>query len=68
MSDSEPDNEVMCTCSGTKRGEIKRLFLQGLDQDAISRKTGALSGCGGCEWEVWELLHNLSEQQGNQSP
>ncbi len=68
MSDSDLDNEVMCNCSGTKRGEIKRLFLQGLDQDAISRKTGALSGCGGCEWEVWELLHNLSEQQGNQSP
>ncbi|HEY3301507.1 MAG TPA: (2Fe-2S)-binding protein [Methylophilaceae bacterium] len=68
MSNPETDDVVMCQCSGTKRSEIKRLFLEGLDQDAISRKTGALSGCGGCEWEVWELLHHLAEEQGSKLP
>lgn len=55
-------NEVMCSCSGTTRGEIQRLFHEGLDQDAISRRTGALSGCAGCEWDVAEFLKTLAEQ------
>jgi bacterioferritin-associated ferredoxin len=33
-----------------------------LDQDAISRRTGALSGCAGCEWDVAQLLKQLAEQ------
>jgi bacterioferritin-associated ferredoxin len=57
------DDEVMCFCSGTTRGEIERLFNAGLDQDAISRRTGALSGCAGCEWDVSEFLRGLAEQQ-----
>lgn len=56
-------DEVMCFCSGTTRGEIQRLFQEGLDQDAISRRTGALSGCAGCEWDVAEFLKALAEQQ-----
>jgi len=56
-------DEVMCSCSGTTRGEIQRLFQEGLDQDAISRRTGALSGCAGCEWDVAEFLKTLAEQQ-----
>ena len=62
----ENDNwadEVMCLCSGTTRGEIQSLFKAGLDMDAISRKTGALSGCSGCEWDVSEFLRELTEQQ-----
>ena len=58
---SDPD-EVMCTCSGTKRGEIQRLFEQGMDAEAISRYSGALSGCGGCEWEIGEFLRILADQ------
>ncbi|MEI7843839.1 MAG: (2Fe-2S)-binding protein [Gallionellaceae bacterium] len=54
---------VMCHCSGTKRGNIQSLFEQGLDVDAISRWTGALSGCGGCEWDIAEFLKELAEQQ-----
>ena len=34
----------------TKRRDIKRLFLEGADQAAISQRTGALTGCAGCEW------------------
>jgi NAD(P)H-nitrite reductase large subunit len=56
----DPADEVMCDCSGTKRGEIQSLFEQGLDVDAISRRTGALSGCGGCEWDIGEFLVELA--------
>lgn len=58
-------SEIMCSCSGTTRGEIEDLFFQGLDQDAISRKTGALSGCAGCEWEVAQFLKSLAEKNSN---
>lgn len=27
--------------------------------DAISRHTGALSGCGGCEWDIAEFIEEL---------
>jgi NAD(P)H-nitrite reductase large subunit len=58
--DADPADEIMCTCSGTRLGEIQRLFVQGLDMDAISRRTGALSGCGGCEWDIAEFLAELA--------
>lgn len=57
-----PTDEVMCHCSGTKRDNIKSLFEQGLDMNAISRWTGALSGCGGCEWDIAQFLKELAEQ------
>ena len=53
-------DEVMCHCSGTTRGNIVSLFEQGLDIEAISRKTGALSGCGGCEWDITEFLKEFA--------
>lgn len=58
-----PEDEVICLCSGTKLSDIERWFAQGLDMEAISRKTGALSGCAGCEWDISELLKNLAEKQ-----
>jgi NAD(P)H-nitrite reductase large subunit len=58
----DPDDEIMCSCSGTKRGCIQNLFEEGLDMDAISRRTGALSGCGGCEWDIEEFLRELSQK------
>lgn len=57
--------EVMCTCSGTTRGMIYDLVMQGKDLEAISRYSGALSGCGGCEWEIGEFVKALSEQIKN---
>jgi len=44
---------------------IKNLFEQGMDMPAISRWTGALSGCGGCEWDIAQLLKELAEQKDN---
>ncbi|HSH87498.1 MAG: (2Fe-2S)-binding protein [Methylophilus sp.] len=60
LKDDSPD-EVMCSCSGTTRGLIQDLVKQGKDLDAISRYSGALSGCGGCEWDIGELVKELME-------
>jgi NAD(P)H-nitrite reductase large subunit len=58
-NNTNPIDEVMCSCSGTTREEIKKLFAQGMNTDAISRRTGAISGCGGCEWDITEYLNSL---------
>ena len=65
MITNNPDSpdEIICPCTGTTRGQVEKLFNEGLDLDAISRRTGALSGCAGCEWDVAQLLKALSEQQ-----
>lgn len=58
-----PEDEVLCFCSGTTRGQIRRLYGEGLDMNAISQWTGAISGCGGCEWDIEVFLKELAEQQ-----
>ncbi len=58
-----PEDEVMCHCSGTRRGYIQRLHEQGMDIEAISRWTGALSGCGGCEWDIADFLKELAAEK-----
>ena len=60
MSENTDLNEVICPCSGTTKAKIKSLVEEGFDLDAISRKTGALSGCSGCEWEIGEFIKELS--------
>lgn len=54
----------MCHCSGTRREYIRQLFEQGMDIQAISRWTGALSGCGGCEWDIADFLKELAARKG----
>lgn len=61
--DTQPADYVMCQCSGTKRNNIQNLYEQGMDMAAISRWTGALSGCGGCEWDIAAFLKELDEQK-----
>jgi len=61
--DTPQADEVMCHCSGTKRDNIQNLFEQGMDMHAISRWTGALSGCGGCEWDIAAFLKQLADQK-----
>ena len=61
----DPDDEVICHCSGTTRREIIELHAQGKDLEAISRWTGAVSGCGGCEWDITEILQLLAENKQN---
>lgn len=62
MDADDVTNEVMCTCSGTTRGQIYDLVMQGKDIDAISRWTGAKTGCGGCEWDIEAFVRALTEQ------
>jgi NAD(P)H-nitrite reductase large subunit len=50
-------------CSGTTRGYIEKLVKQGLDVDEISQRSGALTGCGGCEWDIAELVKALGAQK-----
>ena len=63
-----PDDEVMCMCSGTTRGQIRTMFMNGLDTEAISRKSGALSGCGGCEWDIGAFLQELAAEASGEHP
>jgi bacterioferritin-associated ferredoxin len=61
---AEGDNlssEIMCACSGTTRGQIYDLVQQGKDIDAISRWTGAKTGCGGCDWDIEVFVGALKE-------
>jgi len=59
------EDAIICSCSGTKRSQIERLFNQGMDLDEISRWTGAVSGCGGCEWDIEGLLLTLAKPADN---
>ncbi len=59
----DPSDVVMCHCSGTRRSNIQSLFEQGFDIKAISYWTGALSGCGGCEWDIADFLKGMEKQQ-----
>ena len=48
---------ILCRCSGTTDKQIQRLLERGVDTlEGISQATGAVSGCGGCETDILELL------------
>lgn len=63
INNADSADEIICPCSGTTRGKIQALFDQGMDVDAISRRTGALSGCAGCESDITQFLKMLAEQR-----
>ena len=53
-------DQILCDCTGTTRRKICHLVKEGVDTlDAISRRTGALSGCGGCEWDIEDYLEEF---------
>ena len=60
MNNKHDLDEIICPCSGTTKGKIKSLVESGFDLEAISRKTGALTGCSGCEWEIAEFVKELT--------
>jgi bacterioferritin-associated ferredoxin len=67
MADAnDPADEVMCTCSGTTRGQIYDLVMQGKDIEMISRKTGAKTGCGGCDWDIEVFVNALNEAKNSE--
>lgn len=66
MTNAETDNdddtdELMCDCTGTTRSLIERLYFDGYDMDRISSKTGIMTGCGSCEWDIEAYLAALAE-------
>ena len=60
-------DEIMCTCSGTTRGKIYDLVLQGMDFAAISQWTGVNTGCSGCEWDIAEFVNALVLDKASES-
>lgn len=61
--ESEIIHDIICPCSGTTETQIIKLIQQGVvSLDEISRITGALSGCGGCEYAITTLV---AEQKRN---
>ena len=54
-------DKIMCACSGTTRGKIYDLVMQGKDFEAISQWTGVNTGCSGCEWDISEFVRALEE-------
>lgn len=62
------EEEILCPCSGTRVRQIRRYVERGIvDVTAISEGTGALSGCGGCEFDVLETLDILKAEVGEQN-
>ena len=58
-------DEIICSCSGTTRSQVYDLVQQGMDLDAISRWTGAKTGCGGCDWDIEVFVQALIEQKAS---
>jgi bacterioferritin-associated ferredoxin len=56
----DPKPFVICRCSGTTDAQIQRLLARGIDTlEDISQATGAVSGCGGCETDILDLLAQI---------
>lgn len=63
MNITATENDVICYCSGTTAQQIKKLIDEGVaDLERISRITGAASGCGGCEFELQQLLNEHTQE------
>jgi len=63
MTDELDLDMVICDCSGTTTGKVLDLINSGCDLDTISRKTGAFSGCGGCEYDLQILFETHSKSE-----
>ncbi|PHS69023.1 MAG: (2Fe-2S)-binding protein [Methylophaga sp.] len=58
----EPEDIIICDCSGTTKAKILQLIDNGADDiDKISRATGAVSGCGSCDILVADLLNEYGK-------
>lgn len=55
-------DEIICACSGTTKRQVYDLVQQGMDLEAISRWTGAKTGCGGCDWDIEVFVKALAQQ------
>lgn len=58
---NNPADDIVCDCTGTTFGKIQTLYEEGFSLNAICSKTGANTGCGGCEWEIEEFIKVLDD-------
>lgn len=73
MSETRPDRaqNLVCHCSGTTLEKIQALLAQQIDDlEAISRHTGACTGCGSCESVIVALIrqHHSGEPNADSQP
>jgi bacterioferritin-associated ferredoxin len=54
---SPTQKEVICTCTGTTKEQIKELIENGMDTaETIAYQTGAGTGCGACDYLISDLI------------
>lgn len=62
MSDLDPERTV-CFCHNVLAKTLEDAMRAGaLTLEQIQSETLASTGCGGCEWEVRELLERFQEE------
>ena len=64
ISDSKKD--IICRCSGTTIGQIKKHIDNGVDDlESLSNATGACSGCGACDTDILALITEYAASVNN---
>lgn len=64
----ETDDHIVCFCHNVKALEITLACKKGkLSLSELQAETKASTGCGGCEWEVKEILQTALSKIENLS-
>jgi len=67
MADPQ-DSHIICFCHDVTYGELKEIIAKGCDTpqkmlQKIQIETLASTGCGGCEFDIKELLIKSKKQE-----
>ena len=66
MDNPPPEEQIICSCTGTTKEKIKQLIKKGIDDlDKISSATGASTGCGSCDVTIQEILNKKEPPSKN---
>jgi len=66
MNKPTPEEQIICSCTGTTKAKIKQLIEKGIDDlDKISSATGATTGCGSCDVTIQEILDKKAPHTEN---
>ena len=56
-NDSDSEKDIICRCSGTTTGQIKKHIDKGVNNlESLSHATGACSGCGACDTDIMAMI------------
>ncbi len=65
MSDQDPER-IVCFCHNVPAGRFLELIQSGVTTfEALSAETQCSTGCGGCEYDVREILEVELKRLGN---